>query len=128
MPESWFMIAGSKTTKSQEAVAASALRIAYITNSTEGVGAALPIPDLTRVLRDRGAEVRVFALEKRDGLVYFNLRETIRRALLEAGVVPENITVEEVCTADNLGVLYSHRGEKGQCGLFGAVLGIMGDK
>ncbi|MEP6775332.1 MAG: polyphenol oxidase family protein, partial [Chloroflexota bacterium] len=31
-------------------------------------------------------------LEKRDGLVYFNLRETIRRALLEAGVAPENIT------------------------------------
>lgn len=63
-------------------------------------------------------------LEKRDGLVYFNLRETIRRALLEAGVMPGNITVEEVCTADNLGVLYSHRGEKGQCGLFGAVLGM----
>ena len=63
-------------------------------------------------------------LEKRDGLVYFNLRETIRRALLEAGVAPGNITVEEVCTADNLDLLYSHRAEKGQCGLFGAVLGI----
>ena len=63
-------------------------------------------------------------LEKRGGLVYFNLRETIRRALLEAGVVPENITVEEVCTADNLEMFYSHRGEHGQCGLFGAVLGM----
>ncbi len=68
--------------------------------------------------------VQAALLEKRDGLVYFNLRETIRRALLEAGVMPENITVEEVCTADNLDVLYSHRAEKGQCGLFGAVLGM----
>jgi YfiH family protein len=65
-------------------------------------------------------------LEKRGDLVYFNLRETIRRALLEAGVLPENITVEEVCTADNIDLLYSHRAEKGQCGLFGAVLGIRG--
>ncbi len=43
------------------------MRIAYVTNSAEGGGAALPIPALTRVLRDLGAEVRVFALEKRDG-------------------------------------------------------------
>jgi glycosyltransferase involved in cell wall biosynthesis len=43
------------------------MRIAYVTNSTEGGGAALPIPALTRVLRDLGAEVRVFALEMRDG-------------------------------------------------------------
>ncbi|MEO8316542.1 MAG: glycosyltransferase family 4 protein [Pseudomonadota bacterium] len=43
------------------------LRIAYVTNSTEGGGATLPIPLLTQVLRDLGAEIRVFALEKRDG-------------------------------------------------------------
>ncbi len=39
------------------------MRIAYVTNSTEGGGAALPIPAVTRVLRDLGAEVRVFALK-----------------------------------------------------------------
>src|SRR6185369_9476486 len=43
------------------------MRIAYVTNSTEGGGAALPIPAITQVLRDLGATVRVFALEKRDG-------------------------------------------------------------
>ncbi|HKP51687.1 MAG TPA: peptidoglycan editing factor PgeF [Chloroflexia bacterium] len=66
-------------------------------------------------------------LEERDGLTYFNLRETIRLALLEAGLRPENITVEEVCTADNLHTFYSHRGEEGRCGLFGAVLGMRVD-
>jgi YfiH family protein len=61
-----------------------------------------------------------------EGLTYFNLREAIRRTLLDAGVRPENIAVEEVCTADNLDTFYSHRGEAGQCGLFGAVLGLRG--
>jgi YfiH family protein len=63
-------------------------------------------------------------LESRDGMVYFNLWEGIRRALLDAGVQPARITVETVCTAHNLDTFYSHRGEAGQCGLFGAVLGM----
>ncbi|EHJ59349.1 glycosyltransferase family 4 protein [Novosphingobium pentaromativorans] len=42
-------------------------RIAYVINSVEGGGAALPVPAVTQVLRDAGAEVRVFALTRRDG-------------------------------------------------------------
>lgn len=42
-------------------------KIAYVINSVEGGGAALPVPAVTRVLRDAGAEVRVFALTRRDG-------------------------------------------------------------
>lgn len=43
------------------------MRIAYVINSVEGGGAALPVPAITRVLREAGAEVRVFALMRRDG-------------------------------------------------------------
>jgi len=43
------------------------MRIAYVINSVEGGGAASPVPAVTRVLRDHGAEVRVFALTRRDG-------------------------------------------------------------
>jgi glycosyltransferase involved in cell wall biosynthesis len=43
------------------------VRIAYIINSVEGGGAAAPVPALTRVMRDCGAAVRVFALTLRDG-------------------------------------------------------------
>lgn len=43
------------------------LRIAYIINSVEGGGAELAVPALTRVMRDAGASVRVFALTRRDG-------------------------------------------------------------
>lgn len=63
-------------------------------------------------------------LERRGEQVYFNIPATIRRALLDAGVPARNATVEGVCTADNLGAFYSHRGEAGQCGLFSAVLGL----
>jgi glycosyltransferase involved in cell wall biosynthesis len=43
------------------------MRVAYVINSVEGGGAAGPVPALTRILRDQGAEVRVFALARRDG-------------------------------------------------------------
>ncbi|MEZ5656361.1 MAG: glycosyltransferase family 4 protein [Sphingobium sp.] len=42
------------------------MRIAYVINSVEGGGAALPVPAIAQVLRDQGAEVRVFALTGRD--------------------------------------------------------------
>ncbi|WP_334184910.1 glycosyltransferase family 4 protein [Novosphingobium sp.] len=43
------------------------MRIAYIINSVEGGGAALPVPSIARALSEAGAEVRVFALTRRDG-------------------------------------------------------------
>lgn len=44
-----------------------AVRIAYVINSFEGGGAAAPVPAIAQVLRAGGAEVRVFALTRRDG-------------------------------------------------------------
>jgi glycosyltransferase involved in cell wall biosynthesis len=44
------------------------LRIAYVINSLEGGGAAAPVPEVVRVLRDQGCEVRVLALSRRNGL------------------------------------------------------------
>ena len=42
-------------------------RIAYVINSVEGGGAAMPVPHLAKVLRDAGAEVAIFALARRNG-------------------------------------------------------------
>lgn len=42
-------------------------RIAYITASLDGSGGPLPIPAVTRVLRNAGCYVEVFALTRRDG-------------------------------------------------------------
>lgn len=43
------------------------MRIAYIINSVEGGGAALPVPAVARVLQSCGASVEVYALTRRDG-------------------------------------------------------------
>jgi glycosyltransferase involved in cell wall biosynthesis len=43
------------------------MRIAYVTSSLVGGGGPLPIPAVTRVLRNAGAHVEVFALTRRDG-------------------------------------------------------------
>lgn len=43
------------------------MRIAYVINSVEGGGAALPVPSIAEVLRAGGAEVRIYALTRRDG-------------------------------------------------------------
>lgn len=43
------------------------MRIAYVINSVEGGGAALPVPAVTNVMRACGAEVEIFALTRRDG-------------------------------------------------------------
>lgn len=63
-------------------------------------------------------------LSRRDGQTYFNLRESIRCTLLDGGVLPEKIIVEQICTSHNRRLFYSHRGDTGQCGLFGAALGM----
>jgi len=43
------------------------MRVAYVINSVEGGGAALPAPAVIRVMRAHGAQVEVFALTRRDG-------------------------------------------------------------
>jgi glycosyltransferase involved in cell wall biosynthesis len=43
------------------------MRIAYVINSLEGGGAALPVPAIAQVMRDAGAEVHIFALTRRNG-------------------------------------------------------------
>jgi len=63
-------------------------------------------------------------LERRGDMTYFNLWEGIRRALLDAGLRSENIASEGVCTSHHVDTFYSHRAEQGQCGLFGALLGM----
>lgn len=42
-------------------------RVAYIINSLEGGGAALPVPAVLAEMRKSGAQVRLFALSRRDG-------------------------------------------------------------
>jgi glycosyltransferase involved in cell wall biosynthesis len=61
------------------------LRIAYVINSVEGGGAALPVPSVTRVLHDAGAEVVVLALTRRDGRAIAPMEAAGLDVLVRAG-------------------------------------------
>ncbi|MEZ5682323.1 MAG: glycosyltransferase [Erythrobacter sp.] len=50
------------------------MRIAYVINSMEGGGAQTPLPKIVRALEKAGAEVRVMALTRRNGLAIERLR------------------------------------------------------
>lgn len=70
------------------------MRIAYIINSMEGGGAQSPLPSIVAALEKAGADVRVFALSRRNGLA-------IPR-LLENGVDP---VIREGSESDHLAAL-----------------------
>ncbi len=50
------------------------------------------------------------------GKFLVDLKETNRRMLLEAGLLSINITISDVCTKCNSGLLYSHRASGGKRG------------
>jgi YfiH family protein len=55
-----------------------------------------------------------------DGIVKFDLWEANRHLLVEAGLM--DIEMSGLCTASNLNDWYSHRGENGKTGRFGALI------
>lgn len=56
------------------------------------------------------------------GHAYLNLREANRQLLSEAGLLPENIEVTDVCTCCNAEALFSHRASQGKRGNLGAFI------
>ncbi len=67
------------------------MRIAYIINSLEGGGAALPISAVTGLLRDHGAEVEVLALTRRDGRSLAALEAAGLKVRVREGVERDNL-------------------------------------
>lgn len=53
-----------------------------------------------------------------------NLWEANREQLTEIGVKDKNITISQVCTAENSQIFFSHRTENGQTGRFGAIISL----
>jgi purine-nucleoside/S-methyl-5'-thioadenosine phosphorylase / adenosine deaminase len=55
---------------------------------------------------------------------YLDLVEANRRQLLDAGLLPDNIVISELCTSCHTGLLFSHRAEHAKTGRMLAVAGI----
>lgn len=60
-----------------------------------------------------------------NGKYQLDLWECNRINFKEAGVLPENIKVTDICTCHNTDVLFSHRGHNGKRGNLGAFLSIV---
>ena len=61
---------------------------------------------------------------KENGKYQLNLWKANEIILLEAGVLPENLAVTNVCTCCNSGLLFSHRASKGERGGLAAFLAL----
>lgn len=59
---------------------------------------------------------------REDGKYQLNLWEACRENFLEAGILPEHISMPEICTCCNPGFLFSHRASKGKRGNLAAFL------
>lgn len=64
--------------------------------------------------------------KKENGKYQLNLWEANRQIMLGAGVLPEHISMPNLCTCCNPEFLYSHRASQGKRGNLGAFLGIKG--
>lgn len=71
------------------------------------------LPDCRRVLMLEG--------EQRYAL---DLQEANRKELIEAGLAPGHIEMSWLCTACNLDLFFSHRGEQGKTGRFALIAGL----
>jgi len=67
------------------------MRIAYVINSVEGGGAALPVPAVAGVLRAHGAEVEVFALTRRDGRAVAAMEESCLEVHVRPGAEKDHL-------------------------------------
>ena len=59
-----------------------------------------------------------------DGKANLDLWHANQQTLIDCGVLPEHIQIAALCTAEHPQDWYSHRGEKGKTGRFGAVIAI----
>ncbi len=63
-------------------------------------------------------------LVRKEGRTCLDLWRMNQVQLLQAGLSEDHIAVSGVCTAENLADWYSHRGEHGKTGRFGALLAL----
>lgn len=65
-----------------------------------------------------------FVFQKENDKFMLDLLECNRQILVKAGVKPENITISDLCTNCNSGLLWSHRATKGERGTMCAFMCI----
>lgn len=81
--------------------------------------------EVVEAVRERfGVEETLVRRDPDDGTAYVDLWEANRRDLLSAGVPDANIERMGICTVKNRHEFFSHRGDQGRTGRFGAVISL----
>ena len=63
--------------------------------------------------------------EKENGKFMLNLREANRQILINAGILPQNIDISDLCTCCNKDDLFSHRATNGRRGNLGMIIELI---
>jgi YfiH family protein len=63
-------------------------------------------------------------LDENSGRTFLDLWQANRCTLEDCGLRPEHIQIAGICTAQNMQDWFSHRGEKGKTGRFGALIAL----
>ncbi|MDH3944799.1 MAG: peptidoglycan editing factor PgeF [Anaerolineae bacterium] len=79
-------------------------------------------PDVANQVGMEFGEAAADFLLRDNGSLYFDLRQANQATLRQSGVV--QIEDADICTACNLETWFSHRGEAGRTGRFGAMFGL----
>ena len=69
-------------------------------------------------------DASAFMKQTRDGHYMLNLWEANRLILIKAGITPEHIDTNDICTCCNGEYLHSHRATKGNRGSLGAIIAL----
>ena len=73
--------------------------------------------------KESGLPLKYIITSKSDGCHFLlDLKEANRIILTEAGILPENLDIADVCTFENSDMLYSHRATGGKRGNLAAVI------
>jgi polyphenol oxidase len=80
--------------------------------------------DVAECFRNAAGNKRFLMPEAADTIFSLDLQEANRQQLIESGLTPGHIEVSWLCTACNLNLFFSHRGEKGKTGRFALIAGL----
>ncbi len=80
--------------------------------------------DVAESFRNTLPDCRRVLMQEVEGRYALDLQEANRLELIEAGLKPEHIELSGLCTACNLDLFFSHRGEQGKTGRFALFAGL----
>ena len=82
-------------------------------------------PVMEKMVLIEGINLQKTFTDKGNGKYMFDLKEVNREVLLKAGLLPQNITVSDICTCCQADVFHSHRATNGKRGSLAGIIQLV---